>query len=155
MRDRLRNAPAAGFSLVEMLMVVGMIGLLSLFGFPKVMRVFDQSQVRSARLAVLNKFNSARIQARQTSRTTFLIRSGPLVWIERMPRVTPSGLSTRDTVGGFLHLREVYKVVASGTLDTVRVDPRGLTQGGPWQLNLTRGFANDSLIISGFGTATR
>ena len=155
MRDQFRKSPAAGFSLVEMLMVVGMIGLLSLFGFPKVMRVFDQSQVRSARLAVLNKFNSARIQARQSSRTTFLIRSGPRLWIERMPRVTPLALSTRDTVGGFVHLREVYKVNASGTLDTVRIDPRGLTQGGPWQLNLTRGVANDSLIISGFGNVTR
>lgn len=155
MRDQFRNSPSAGFSLVEMLIVVGMIGLLSLFAFPKVMRVFDQTQVRSARLAVLNKFNSARIQARQSSRTTFLIRSGPLLWIERMPRVTPLNLSTRDTVGGFLHLREAYRVTASGTLDTVVVDPRGLTQGGPWQLNLTRGFANDSLIISGFGTVTR
>ena len=136
-------------------MVVGMIGLLSLFGFPKVMRVFDQSQVRSARLAVLNKFNSARIQARQTSRTAFLIRSGPLLWIERMPRVTTLSGSTRDTVGGFLHLREAYKVTADGNLDTVRVDPRGLTQGGPWRLSLSRGVASDSLIISGFGTVTR
>jgi prepilin-type N-terminal cleavage/methylation domain-containing protein len=155
MRDRFRNSPSAGFSLVEMLMVVGMIGLLSLFAFPKVMRVFDQSQVRGARLAVVNKFNSARIQARQSSRHAFLIRSGNVLWIERMPRVTPQGADTRDTVGGFLNLRE-YRVTSSGTLDTVPIDPRGLTQGGgTWQLNFTRGTANDSVIISGFGTVTR
>ena len=69
MRDQFRNSPSAGFSLVEMLMVVSMIALLSLFAFPKVIRGFDQSQVKSARLAVLNKFASARIQARQSSRT--------------------------------------------------------------------------------------
>jgi prepilin-type N-terminal cleavage/methylation domain-containing protein len=155
MRDRLRSSPTAGFSLVEMLMVVGMIGMLSLFGFPKVMRVFDQSQVRSARLAVLNKFNSARIHARQSSRRTFLIRTGNVIWIERTPRVTTLAGSTRDTVGGFVHLREAYKVVASGTLDTVPVDPRGLTQGGPWRLNFARGTSTDSLIISGFGITTR
>jgi type II secretory pathway pseudopilin PulG len=138
-----------------MLMVVGMIGLLSLFAFPKVMRVFDQSQVRGARLAVVNKFNSARIQARQSSRHAFLIRSGNVLWIERMPRVTPQGTDTRDTVGGFLNLRE-YRVTSSGTLDTIPIDPRGLTQGGgTWQLNFTRGTANDSVIISGFGTVTR
>lgn len=137
-------------------MVVGMIGLLSLFGFPKVMRVFDQSQVRSARLAVLNKFNSARIQARQSSRQTFLIRSGEQVWIERFPRVTPLLGSTRDTVGGFLNLRRSYKINASGTLDTVAIDPRGLTQtSGTRQLTFTRGTSSDSLIISGFGTVTR
>ena len=138
-----------------MLMVVSMIALLSLFAFPKVIRGFDQAQVKSARLAVLNKFTSARIQARQSSRTAFLIRSGTLFWIERTPRVTALIGSTRDTVGGFLQLREAYKVAVSGSLDTVPVDPRGLTQGGPWQLNLTRGSSNDSLIISGFGTVTR
>jgi Tfp pilus assembly protein FimT len=137
-----------------MLMVVSMIGLLSLFGFPKVMRIFDQSQVRGARLAVLNKFNSARIQARQSARQVDLIRSGGLLWIEREPRVTVLAGSTRDTVGGFLNLRE-YRVTASGSLDTIPIDPRGLTQGGPWQLNFTRGAANDSVIISGFGTVTR
>ena len=36
-----------------MLMVVSMIALLSLFTFPKVIRGFDQAQVKSARLAVL------------------------------------------------------------------------------------------------------
>ena len=156
MRRSFRSSRTAGFSLVEMLIVVVMIGIMSLFGFPKVMRIFDQSSVRSARLAVLNKFNAARIHARQSSRPTFLIRSGALVWIERSPRVTPLGGSTRDTVGGFLHLREVYKVVASGSLDTVPIDPRGLAPGGrAWQLTLTRGVSRDSLIISGFGTVTR
>ncbi|HJR35470.1 MAG TPA: hypothetical protein VJ817_11010 [Gemmatimonadales bacterium] len=139
-----------------MLMVVGMIGLLSLFGFPKVMRIFDQSQVRSARLAMLNKFHSARIQARQSSRQTFLIRSGEQVWIERFPRVTPLLGSTRDTVGGFLNLRRTYRINASGTLDTVAIDPRGLTQtSGTQQVTFTRGTSSDSLIISGFGTVTR
>jgi len=138
-----------------MLMVVSMIALLSLFAFPKVIRGFEHSQVKSARLAALNKFTSARIQARQSSRTTFLIRSGSLLWIERTPRVTALIGSTRDTVGGFLHLRNAYRVEVSGSMDTVPVDPRGLTQGGPWQLNLRRGSANDSLIISGFGTVTR
>ena len=155
MKCPMPRSRAAGFSLVEMLIVVVMIAIMSLFGFPKVMRVFDQSQVRSARLAVANKFNAARIAARQSSRHAFLIRSGNVLWIERTPRVTPLIGSTRDTVGGFLNLRE-YRVTASGTLTSVPIDPRGLTQGGgTWQLNFTRGTANDSVIISGFGTVTR
>ena len=135
-------------------MVVGMIGLLSLFAFPKVMRVFDQSSVRSARLAVLNKFNSARIQARQTARQTFLIRSGEVVWIERSPRVTPLSGSARDTVGGFLNLQKAHNVSASGTLDTVTFDPRGLTTRSGMVI-FTRGNARDSIIVSGFGRVTR
>jgi Tfp pilus assembly protein FimT len=139
-----------------MLIVIVMIAIMSLFAYPKVVRVFDQSQVKGARLAVLNKFNSARINARQSSRHVFLIRAGNVLWIEREPRVTPQGFDTRDTVGGFLNLDSTYRVTASGSLVTVPIDPRGLTiGGGPWQLNLTRGAASDSLIISGFGTVTR
>ena len=155
MKCRFLRSHAAGFSLVEMLMVVVMIAIMSLFAFPKVIRAFDQSQVKGARLAVLNKFNAARINARQSSRHVFLIRAGDVLWIEREPRVSNPGAGTRDTVGGFLNLFD-YRVTTSGTLDTVPIDPRGLTQGGgTWQLNFTRGAANDSLIISGFGTVTR
>jgi type II secretory pathway pseudopilin PulG len=137
-----------------MLMVVSMIGLLSLFGFPKVMRIFDQSQVRSARLAVVNKYNSARIHARQNARQTFLIRSGDLVWIERFPRLIPLNGHPRDTVGGFLDLQKTYNVSASGNLDTVAFDPRGLTQRSG-KMIFSRGNASDSVIVSGFGTVTR
>ena len=154
MKCPMPRSRAAGFSLVEMLIVVVMIAIMSLFGFPKVMRVFDQSQVRSARLAVANKFNAARIAARQSSRHAFLIRSGEVVWIERSPRVTPLSGSARDTVGGFLNLQKAHNVSASGTLDTVTFDPRGLTTRSGMVI-FTRGNARDSIIVSGFGRVTR
>ena len=162
MRTPFRRLGRKGFSLFEMLIVVVLIGLMSLFAFPRVVRVFDQSQVRGARLAVLNKFNAARMNARQSGRQTFLIRSGNVLWIERFPRVTPLGGSPRDTVGGFLNLDAralmgSFMVDAAG-FDTVAIDPRGLTQGpgtGPWTLTLTRNAASDVIVISGFGMVTR
>jgi len=138
-----------------MLIVVVMIGMMSLFAFPKVVRVFDQSQVRGARQAVLNKYNTARINARQSSRHTFLIRSGNVLWIEREPRMVLLGLSTRDTVGGFLNLRGSWMVAARGSTE-VEIDPRGLTVAGvPWQIWITRNQAADSILITGFGRVTR
>jgi len=156
MRNQSRRFGSAGFSLVEMLVVVVMIGLMALFAWPKVVTIFNQSQVRSARLAVLNKFNQTRINARQSSRSAFLIRSGDVMWIEREPRVVPLGLSTRDTVGGFLNLGSYgVTVTMTGTvLDTVTVDPRGLT-AGTWQLVLVRDGVRDSVVISGFGRVSR
>src|SRR4029453_19358982 len=106
-----------------------MIGLMALFAWPKVVRILNQRQVGSARLAVLNKFNQTRMNARQSSRTAFLIRSGDLMWIERRPRVVPDGVSTRDTVGGWLNLERTYGVTTTATSDTVTVDARGLTAG--------------------------
>jgi Tfp pilus assembly protein FimT len=139
-----------------MLIVVVMIGLMALFAWPKVLTIFNQSQVRSARLAVLNKFNQTRINARQTSRSAFLIRSGDVMWIERRPRVLP-GIGTRDTVGGFLNLGSGsygVSVTVTGGSDTVTVDPRGLTTG-TWRIVLARGGVRDSVVISGFGRVTR
>ena len=155
MRTPFRRLGRKGFSLFEMLIVVVLIGLMSLFAFPRVVRVFDQSQVRGARQAVLNKFNTARINARQSGRHTFLVRNGAVVLIERSPRVTALGGSDRDTVGSFLNLRASWGVEPAG-FDTISIDPRGLTMGGgPWSLTLTRNAASDSIIISGFGQVTR
>ena len=155
MRSPTRRFGSAGFSLVEMLIVVVLIGMMSVFGFPKVVRVFDQTQVRGATQAVINKFNAARINARQSSRHTFLIRSGNVLWIERAPRMTNPAAGTRDTVGGFMNLREGWRTTASGST-SVEIDPRGLTVGGgPWQLIITRNESRDTVNITGFGRVTR
>ena len=55
--NRIWRARRSGYSLVEMLIVVSMIGLMGLFAWPKIAMVLNQRQVGSARLAVLNKFN--------------------------------------------------------------------------------------------------
>jgi prepilin-type N-terminal cleavage/methylation domain-containing protein len=154
MTYRFRRLGSTGFSLVEMLIVVSMIGLMALFAWPKVVRILNQRQVGSARLAVLNKFNQTRMNARQSSRTAFLIRSGDLLWIERRPRVVPDGISTRDTVGGWLNLERTYGVTTTATSDTVTVDPRGLT-AGTWRMVFDRSGVQDSIIISGFGRVSR
>lgn len=155
MRNPNRSSRSAGFSLVEMLIVVVMIGLMSLFAFPKVAKVFDQTQVRGARQAVLNKYNTARVNARQSSRHTFLVRSGNVFWIERAPRMVPLVGSTRDTVGQILNLNASWMVSVRGNTE-VPIDPRGLTVGaGPWLFAVTRHEASDSVVISEFGRVTR
>jgi prepilin-type N-terminal cleavage/methylation domain-containing protein len=155
MRNRFRRSGSAGFSLVEMLIVVSMIGLMALVAWPKVAVVFNQTQVRSARLAVLNKFNQARIIARQSGRKAYLTRSAGVFWIERSPPVVVNGASTRDTVGGYLNLGP-YGVTVSG-LTSLAIDPRGLTvlPGGPVMVTLVRQGVRDSVVISGFGSVSR
>jgi prepilin-type N-terminal cleavage/methylation domain-containing protein len=154
MHNQLRRLGSTGFSLVEMLIVVSMIGLMGLFAWPKVVMVLNQGQVGSARLAVLNKFNQARINARQSSRSAYLIRSEDVLWIERQPRVVPLAGSLRDTIGGYLNLDRSFGVTATVSSDTVAVDARGLT-AGTWRILLARGAARDSVVISGFGRVTR
>ena len=156
MRNRSRGFGSAGFSLVEMLIVVCMIALMALFAYPKVAVIFNQTQVRSARLAVLNKFNQARMIARTSSRHTYLIQQNSILWVEREPRVVPLTNSTRDTVGGYLNLGLRYGVTVTG-LDTLSIDPRGLTglTGGGGTIVVTRQGLSDSVVISGFGRISR
>ncbi len=142
----------AGFSLIEMLVVIAIIGLGTLFAWPTFLRSFDQAAVRGARTALVNRFEAARIGARQSTRRAFLIRSGSTFWLERTPRVAP-GAGTRDTVGTFQNFLAEFKVTVTG-IDTLIVDPRGLAlTSGQW--TLVRNAARDSVVISGFGRVSR
>jgi type II secretory pathway pseudopilin PulG len=134
-----------------MLVVVSMIGLMALFAWPKVVPAFDRSQVRSARSAIVNKYNQARINARQSRRRTILARNGTVLWIERLPRVFPLAGSDRDTVGPFLSLAE-YGVAVRG-FTSLQIDPRGLAGSGT--IVVGRGTAIDSVVISGYGRVSR
>jgi len=151
MRNRFRRSGSAGFSLVEMLIVVSMIGLMALVAWPKVAVVFNQSQLRSARLAVLNKFNQARMIARQSSRHAYLVRVDTLFWIERSPRLVPHGSDAYDTVGTYLNVGP-YGVTVTG-ITRLTIDPRGLTGSGTFLL--TRQGLTDSVAISGMGNVIR
>jgi Tfp pilus assembly protein FimT len=126
---------------------------MALFAWPKVVPAFDRSQVRSARSAIVNKYNQARINARQSSRRTFLTRNGDVLWIEREPRVIPLFGSDRDTVGQFLSLNGSYGVTVRG-LTSLTIDPRGLT-AGIGILVVSRGTAIDSVVISDYGRVSR
>jgi prepilin-type N-terminal cleavage/methylation domain-containing protein len=152
MRNRFRRPGSAGFSLVEMLIVVSMIGLMALVAWPKVAVVFNQSQLRSARLAVLNKFNQARMIARQSSRHTYLMRADSIFWIERQPRLVPHNTDLRDTVGTYLNVMQ-YGVTVTG-INTLTIDPRGLARTAGTFI-LTRQGLTDSVAISGWGNVIR
>ena len=135
-----------GFSLMEMLIVVSMIGIMALFAWPKVVTVYDRSQVRSARTAARNLFEATRINARMSSTAMTFNRAGNVLWI--------SNNTTAATVGSPLDLAGQYNVTAAG-LTALVVDPRGLLQGAGGRLVFSRGNASDSLIISGYGRVSR
>jgi prepilin-type N-terminal cleavage/methylation domain-containing protein len=140
-----RNFSTMGFSLMEMLVVVSMIGIMSLFAWPKVVTIYNQSQVRSARTAARNLFEAARINARMHSATMRLNRAGDVLWITNQVTSAP--------VGGALNVGAEFKVSTRGLVQ-LDVDPRGLTRSGGL-LVFSRGNALDSLVISGYGRVTR
>lgn len=139
---------------MEMLIVVAVIGLTMLFVFPRAGVIWEQTQVRGARIAVVNRLNSARLAARQSSRWTSVRWSGNRIWTERRPRLVTLAGSTSDTVGAVTDLRNEYGVALTSGETEVPFDPRGLVVTGA-SLRLSRGGSSDSVLVSGFGRISR
>ena len=55
----------SGFTTIEMLIVVAIIGIITLIGFPKIRRTLDKTNVRSARTATGTLVATARAAAIQ------------------------------------------------------------------------------------------
>jgi prepilin-type N-terminal cleavage/methylation domain-containing protein len=137
-----------GFSLMELLIVVSVIGLLSLFMLPKSLDIIRRSEIKGARNHIINKFYLARSAARQNAVSTLLIKDGNFILIERLG--TPM-----DTVGGVQSLNALFGVTSTGA-DTVRIDPRGLAQTtAPVTMTFGRNGLRDSVVFFGLGGLSR
>jgi prepilin-type N-terminal cleavage/methylation domain-containing protein len=150
MHNPFRRTSSAGFSLVEMLIVCVIIGLVTLFAFPRAGVVLDHTQVRGARTAIVNKLNATRIAARTSNRVAVLRMSGSALWLE----LNSMTGSSKTVLPGGVGLHQTYGVDVTGP-DSVKFDPRGLSQSGTQTYVITRNGWSDSVTINGYGRITR
>ena len=141
-----------GFSLIEMLLTLVVVGLISLIGWPRLHRTIQKSDVRSARTTVAAVFVQARAAAIQGSRTVTLQFSSTNVWATGTPRLTPAVGSTADTVGQVQNLYQRYGVAVSASPGpSLTIDPRGFTSTTSTTVMVSKAGHTDSLVVSGFG----
>lgn len=141
-----------GFSLIEMLIVVVLIGVLAAFGVPRIRQGMEASRVSGARIAITTMNAKAKALAVQRSRVVQLIVAGNEVRLESRHPVT--GVST---VVDRQDLYASYGVTVGSTRDTLRYDPRGLgLQNSATTIAVTRpgGFA-DTVVINSLGGIQR
>lgn len=145
-----------GFTLIETLMAVVVIGLLCLIGFPRLTNAMMKNNVRSARTVVLTMYARARSAAIETGRTATLHFNGGTAVVTAAPRL--SGAGTCDTIMPPVNLTTQYgvTVASSGASDLV-VDGRGFSTNGAGAttISLTHGSVKDSMVISGFGMVVK
>src|SRR3989454_8112509 len=110
-----------GFTVIEMIIVVAIIGIIALIGFPKISKTLDKTNVRSARDAVGTLAGTARPAAIQRGCRSVLHLTGNTVW------VTTACPTTVDTISGVQDLYALFKVTMSASRDSVQYDPRGLS----------------------------
>jgi prepilin-type N-terminal cleavage/methylation domain-containing protein len=141
-----------GFSLVEMLIVVVMIGVMLSIGFPKMRAGMINNNVRAARTALINMIAGARNAGSQTNRSTWVKVSGSRVLVVATPRLVALGGSTMDTIGPVQNMDGLYGVSITPVLDSFRFNPTltSLDVVGKTFILSKSGFA-DTVSVDGLG----
>ena len=117
-----------GFTLAEALIVVVIVGILVLIGYPKVSRAMVTTNVRGARTTIVNMIAKARAVATQSNRNAQLEFVGNKVLITATPRRLPGG-GTKDTIGTMQDLNAIYGVTVTPPAGPIKFDPRGIGSG--------------------------
>src|SRR5437763_13736023 len=112
----------SGFTTIEMIIVVVLIGIIAMIGFPKISKTLDKTNVRSARDAVGTMAGTARAAAIQRGCRSALhfAAATNAVW------VTTAFPTKVDTVSGVQDLKARFRVTLTASRDSVQYDPRGL-----------------------------
>ena len=142
-----------GFSLVEMLIVVVIIGIMLSIGFPKLRSGMANNNVRAARTALINMIAGARNASSQTNRSTWVKVEGNRALVIATPRLAVLGGSTFDTIGPIQNLGQLYGVtITPATADSFRFNPTltSLDIVGKSFIITRSGYA-DTVSVDGLG----
>jgi prepilin-type N-terminal cleavage/methylation domain-containing protein len=137
-----------GFSLIELLIVIVLIGAITSFAIPMVRRGLEARRVSGARIAITTMNAKARAIAVQRSRSVRFIIAGNEVRLVSLHPVTGAVtvIEQRD-------LNTVYGVTVASSRDTLLYDPRGLgLQNSATMIAVSRpgGYA-DTVVINSLG----
>ena len=141
-----------GFSLIELMVVIVMIGIMTLIGYPRILSQLERSDVRSAAGRVAAVYAQGRANAVQTGRTTAFNVLENRVWL------TVDIGGTPDTIGTVQHMDSLYNVTLALNEfadDGINIDPRGILSpqlAGEAEITVSRGSYSDVVTIGRYGS---
>jgi len=146
-----------GFTTIELIIVVVMIGIIAVIGFPKIRRALDTTNVRSSRVYLSTAVATARAAAVQRGCRAAVHFSSPgTVWVTACSRANPAGT---DTIGSVVNLASRYNVTLAATSDSIRFDPRGLNMDNTTMTTVriigATSYGTDSVVVNQLGRVVR
>jgi prepilin-type N-terminal cleavage/methylation domain-containing protein len=153
----LRTPPKIGFSLVEVLIVMVIIGILAGVSLPRLGKLRDQGQMASATTRFTRAVMAARQSAIQRGKHAYFRHSANNIWVI----VDTTGTNADSViVTPVFNLSTGYGVtiVAPSGLTSIEYDPRGVSAQATKQVFSFKHTASgmvDSLCVSKLGNTIR
>jgi prepilin-type N-terminal cleavage/methylation domain-containing protein len=142
-----------GFSTIEMIIVVILIGLIASIGFPRLRRGLEKQNVRSSKALIATMAATARGTAIQRGCSATLNLSGDSIWVSACginPPAASVQVGTKKLVGS------EFNVTLSSSRPSVIYDPRGIaTVFQPTTIRVIGPHYQDSVVINELGRVKR
>ena len=140
-----------GFTLVETLLVVVIMGLVTLMVIPRLNSAFDRTGVLNAKARITALYSTARSIAISSNQTGILRVNGNQIYVYARPRrKAPTAGNSVDTIVRPVDLNTVYGVTVTGGADSVRIASTGLGLDSA-NVILTKSTFIDTIFISRYG----
>lgn len=149
---RRRRSPTRGpigFTLLELLTVMTLLGLALGEVFPAGKRLLDRMAVLGAREAAVGQFHRARMEAVARGSVRLLVETSPPTM--RIETGAPSVVIEEVTFGNRVEL----KLTRDRGEVTLTFDAMGLGRVASQTLRFSRGTEQAELVVSSFGRVTR
>jgi prepilin-type N-terminal cleavage/methylation domain-containing protein len=144
-----------GFTLVETLMVIVVVGLAGLIAIPKFNDALSQNTLHGTRAKVVAAYAAARANSTTSGRATYLHVHDNNLYVTALPRRKTTGTGVQDTVVPVENLYTKYGVTVVSTQDSVRIDRNGIGGSGVATIRLQKGGREDIVSISQYGRVTQ
>lgn len=150
-----------GFTFIEIMIVMVIIGIIASFGIPRIRDAVIKTNIHSARVG----FSLLAVTARQAAvargcRGVLHITNGTsgMVWVTVCKLTATGNVGTSvDTIGVPTGLASRYGVSIASTVDSIQYDPRGISIGYTQAIvrfTASGTTAKDSAVINAIGKVT-
>jgi len=148
-----RRLSRSGISLIEVLLVIGILGVMTVLISPRISGLRSQSALRATRQEVASAFAAARAAALQKGKTATLTLTSTSASVSVMSGLAGNPVQVFGPLRFNTALNSSLTAINTAPM-TISFDARGLltpTPAGISKYRITNGIYTDSLCISAAG----